>query len=179
VRYEFVTTPHELNGKVGGLLKLDDLESGPKGITIGSPMFDNPSKGMGLAPRLGLSWNPFGDNKTTIRGGGGMFYQPLTVSFYRGTTFREFPYFQGVDIRQPAVFGPAMAQLLSSPTVSASVQKRSEFIFYDTKQPYNLQWYINSQHELRGNFVAEVGYMGSHGENLPFYGDPNRPRQST
>ena len=172
-RYEFVTTPYELNGKVAGLLRLEDLESGPLGITPGSPMFDNPSKGMGWAPRLGMSWSPFGNNKTTVRGGAGMFYQPLTVSFYRGTTFREYPYFAGVDIRQPAVFGPAMAQLLASPTVSASVQKRSEFIFYDTKQPYSLQWYLNSQHELRGGLIAEVGYMGSKGENLPFYGDPN------
>ena len=173
LRYEFVTTPRELNGKVGGLLRLEDLESGPLGITPGSPMFNNPSKRMGLAPRLGMAWNPFGDNKTTIRGGGGMFYQPLTVSFYRGTTFREYPYFAGVDIRQPAVFGPAMAQLLASPTVSASVQKRSEFIYYDTKQPYNLQWHLNAQHELPGGLVAEVGYLGSRGENLPFYGDPN------
>ena len=173
LRYEFVTTPHELNGKVGGLLRLEDLESGPQGITPGSPMFDNPSKGMGLAPRLGLSWNPFGSNTTTIRGGAGMFYQPLTVSFYRGTTFREYPYFAGVDVRQPAVFGPAMAQLLASPTVSASVQKRSEFIYYNTEQPYSLQWYVNMQHELRGGLVADVGYLGSRGENLPFYGDPN------
>ena len=173
VRYEFVTTPEELNGKVAGLLRLEDLQSGPQGITPGSPMFDNPSTGMGWAPRAGMAWTPFGDNRTTIRGGAGMFYQPLTVSFYRGTTFRLYPYFAGVDIRQPAVFGPAMAQLLASPTVGASVQKRSEFIFYDTKQPYAVQWYVNTQRELGAGFVTEIGYMGSKGENLPFYGDPN------
>ncbi len=172
LRYEFVTTPHELNGKVAGLLRLEDLESGPLGVTPGTPMFANPSKSMGLAPRLGMSWSPFADNKTTVRGGGGIFYQPLTVSFYRGTTFREYPYFAGVDLRQPAVFGPAMQQLLAG-GVGSAVQKRSEFIFFDTKQPYNVQWYLNSQHELRGGLVAEVGYLGSRGVNLPFYGDPN------
>jgi hypothetical protein len=172
LRYEFVTVPYELNGKLSGLLRLEDLESGPLGITPGSPLFDNPSKKMGWAPRLGMSWTPFGGNKTTIRGGAGVFYQPLTVSFYRGTTFREFPYFTGVDLRQPAVFGPAIQQVLAG-GVGSAVQKRSEFIFYDAKQPYTLQWYLNSQHELRGGVVAEVGYMGSHGQNLPFYGDPN------
>jgi carboxypeptidase family protein len=172
MRYEFVTTPHELNGKVAGLLRFEDLESGPLGVTPGTPMFDNPSKSMGLAPRLGMSWSPFADNKTTVRGGGGIFYQPLTVSFYRGTTFREYPYFAGVDLRQPAVFGPAMQQLLAG-GVGSAVQKRSEFISFDTKQPYNEQWYLNLQHELRGGLVAEVGYMGSRGVNLPFYGDPN------
>src|SRR4029434_7198367 len=40
-------------------------------------------------------------------------------------------------------------------------------------QPYNVQWYVNTQHELGASFVAEVGYMGSRGVNLPFYGDPN------
>ncbi|MGH9386465.1 MAG: carboxypeptidase regulatory-like domain-containing protein [Vicinamibacterales bacterium] len=172
VRYEFVTTPYEVNGKVAGLLSFDDLERGPGGITPGSPLFDNPSKARGLAPRAGFSWKPFGDDKTTVRGGGGVFYQPLTVSFYRGTSFRLYPYFAGVDIRQPAVFGAAIQQVLAG-GVGSSVQKRSEFIAYDAKQPYGVQWYLNTQHELRGGLVAEVGYLGSRGVDLPFYGDPN------
>jgi len=172
LRYEFVTTPYELNDKVAGLLRLEDLESGPQGVTPGSPMFNNPSK-KSFAPRLGASWTPFGDNKTTVRGGAGVFNQPLTVSFYRGTTFRLYPYFAGVDIRQPTVFGPGIQPIIAGGAGTAAVQKRSEFISYDTKQPYNLQWYVNAQHELHGGFVAEVGYMGSLGRNLPFYGDPN------
>ncbi len=172
LRYEFVTTPHELSGKVAGLLNLNDLESGPLGITAGSPLFDNPSK-KSVAPRVGVSWMPFGNMKTTVRGGSGIFYQPLTVSFYRGTTFREYPYFAGVDIRQPAVFGPAIQSVLAGGAGTAAVQKRSEFIAFDIDQPYNVQWYGNLQHELRGGLVAEVGYMGSRGVNLPYYGDPN------
>jgi carboxypeptidase family protein len=171
VRYEFVTTPHELDGKVAGLLSLNDLESGPLGITKGAPIFKNPSKSHGLAPRLGATWTP--STRTTIRSGGGIFYQPLTVSFYRGTTFRLYPYFAGVDIRQPSVFGPAIQGVLATAAGTPNVQKRSEFISYDTKQPYNVQWYVNTQHEIGKGFVAEVGYLGSRGVNLPYYGDPN------
>jgi hypothetical protein len=171
LRYEFVTTPHELDGKVAGLLSLNDLEAGPLGITKGAPLFDNPSVSHGLAPRLGATWTP--NNRTTIRGGGGIFYQPLTVSFYRGTTFRLYPYFAGVDIRQPTVFGPGIQDVLASAAGTANVQKRSEFISYDTKQPYNVQWYLNTQHQIGKGFVAELGYMGSRGVNLPYYGDPN------
>jgi hypothetical protein len=171
LRYEFVTTPRELDGKVAGLLSLNDLESGPMGITTGAPLFDNPSKAKGLAPRLGATWTP--STRTTIRGGAGIFYQPLTVSFYRGTTFRLYPYFAGVDIRQPSVFGPGIQDVLASGVGTANVQKRSEFISYDTDQPYNVQWYLNTQHQIGGGFVAEVGYMGSRGVNLPYYGDPN------
>jgi hypothetical protein len=53
------------------------------------------------------------------------------------------------------------------------VQKRSEFISYDLDQPYTFQWYVNTQHELGHALVAEVGYMGSKGVDLPYYGDPN------
>ena len=177
LRYEFVTVPKEKNGKFAGLLRLEDLESGPLGVTSGSPLFDNPSKANGVAPRVGFSWKPFADNRTTIRGGGGVFYQPLTVSFYRGTSFRQFPYFAGVDLRQPAAFGPGIQSVLAG-GVGSSVQKRSEFISHDVDQPYNLQWYLNSQRELKGGLVAEIGYLGSRGINLPYYGDPNsRPTE--
>jgi hypothetical protein len=171
LRYEFVTDPKELNGAVGGLLSFDDLESGPRGITPGTPLFDNPSKGS-VAPRLGMAWSPR-DNRTTVRGGWGLFYQPLTVSFYRGTVFRVYPYFAGVDIRQPAVFGPGNIAVLAAGVNPASVQKRSEFIEYDLEQPFLQQWHATLERELPFGLVGEAGYIGSKGSNLPFYGDPN------
>jgi hypothetical protein len=172
VRYDFVTDPRELNGQVGGLLRFEDLESGPAGITPGSPLFDNPSKAS-VAPRLGVAWTPGGDASMTVRSGWGLFYQPLTVSFYRGTIFRIYPYFAGVDIRQPAVFGPGNIEVLAAGVNPASVQKRSEFIEYDIEQPYLQQWHVNVERALPLGLVAEAGYIGSKGSNLPFYGDPN------
>jgi len=172
LRYDFVTDPKEENGKVAGLLSLDDLNTKPDGITPGTPMFQNPSK-KSFAPRLGVAWNPWGDKKSTIKGGYGLFYQPLTTSFYRGTTFRIYPYFTGVDIRTPPVFGPGMIDVLNAGVNPATVQKRSEFINYEEKQPFMEQWHANIDRDLGHRMVAEIGYLGSKGHNLPFYGDPN------
>ncbi|MDO8681290.1 MAG: hypothetical protein Q7R30_22450, partial [Acidobacteriota bacterium] len=36
-----------------------------------------------------------------------------------------------------------------------------------------VQWHLNTQRELPGGMVAEIGYLGSRGVNLPYYGDPN------
>jgi len=172
LRYDFVTTPKELNGKVAGLLSLDDLNTRPDGITPGTPLFKNPSL-KSFAPRLGFAWNPWGDKKSTVKAGYGLFSQPLTTSFYRGTTFRVYPYFAGVDIRQPTVFGPAMISVLQAGVDPATVQKRSEFIFYDVKQPYTDQWHVHFDRDLGHSMTATLGYLGSAGHNLPFYGDPN------
>jgi Carboxypeptidase regulatory-like domain/TonB dependent receptor-like, beta-barrel len=172
LRYDFVTDPTEKSGKVAGLLSLDDLNTRPDGITPGTPFFNNPSK-KSFAPRIGAAWNPGGNKRATIKGGYGLFYQPLTTSFYRGTTFRVYPYFAGVDIRQPAVFGPGNIDVLAAGVNPALVQKRSEFIFYDAKQPYMEQWHANVDRDLGHQMVAEIGYLGSKGHNLPFYGDPN------
>ena len=172
LRYDFVTDPKEKNGKVAGLLQLSDLNTRPDGITPGTPMFKNPSK-KSFAPRLGGAWNPGGDKKSTIKAGYGLFYQPLTTSFYRGTTFRIYPYFAGVDIRQPAVFGSGNVAVLAAGVNPALVQKRSEFILYEEKQPFMEQWHLNVDRDLGHHMVAEIGYLGSKGHNLPFYGDPN------
>ena len=181
LRYDLVTTPKEKNNLVAGLLSLDDLERAPFGVTPGSDLFKNPSK-KSFAPRIGVAYNPFGDQTTVVKAGYGIFYQPLTTSFYRGTTFRIYPYFAGVDIRNaagtpitsPTAFGPGgMKAILAQGVNPALVQKRSEFIYYDAEQPYMHQWHANLQRDLGHNLVAEAGYLGSKGVNLPFYGDPN------
>ena len=156
---------------MAGLLRLEDLESGPHGVTPGAPLFRNPSK-LSFGPRIGAAWNATGNGTTVVRGGYGIFYQPLTVSYYRGTVFRIYPYFAGVDIRQPAVFGPGIQDVLANASGS-DIQRRSEFIAYDARQPYVQQWHVSAERALPGGVRAEVGYFGSRGSNLPFYGDPN------
>ena len=178
LRYEFITTPFDTQGRVAGLLSLNDLESGPLGVTPGTPLFKNPSL-KDFAPRVGFAWSPSDNDKTAIKGGAGIFYQPLTTSFYRGTAFRIYPYFAGVSISQPAVFGPDIQTLLNKGT-GLAVQKRSEFVDYNSAQPYINQYYVTATHELKGDLVGEIGYVGSRGYNLPFYGDPNSvPAQQT
>src|SRR5205814_8890071 len=121
-------------------------------------MFKNPSK-LDFAPRLGMAWNPFGSQKTSIKAGSGLFYQPLTTSYYRGTTFRIYPYFAGVDIRTVPTFGSAVQDLLAQGT-GLAVQKRSEFIDYDARQPYAVQYHASLQPQTVNGIGGDVGYSG-------------------
>jgi len=167
LRYELVTSPVEREGRVAGLLSLGDLETGPGGVTPGTPLFDAPAGA--FAPRVGVSWQP-GAGRLRVHGGYGIVHQPLTVSYYRGTTFRVYPYFAGVDLRRPEVFGPGIQDVLAG---GAEPRRRSEFIVYDARQPFVQQWHVRAERELGRGVTAELGYLGSRGHNLPFYGDPN------
>ena len=93
LRYEFVTDPKELNDQMAGLLSSTISRAVCGRHHAGDAAFKNPSK-KSFAPRLGVAWNPLGNKKQTVKGGYGVFYQPLTTSFYRGTTFRIYPYSQ-------------------------------------------------------------------------------------
>ena len=141
-------------------------------MTPGAPLFDNPST-RSVAPRLGAAWNVGGRGSTVVRGGVGLFYQPLTVSYYRGTIFRVFPYFAGVDMRQPAVFGPGIQDVLAqaSPSTGAATVGVHRVRRASSRTPQ--QWHVTLQQRLPGGFIGDVGYLGSNGHNLPFYGDPN------
>ena len=39
------------------------------------------------------------------------------------------------------------------------------------------QWHANVDRDLGHRMVAEIGYLGSKGHNLPFYGDRTRRRR--
>ena len=78
---------------------LDDLNTRPRRHHAGQRRCSRTRRRRASRRVSALAWNPWGDKTSTIKGGYGLFYQPLTTSFYRGTTFRIYPYFTGVDIR--------------------------------------------------------------------------------
>ena len=52
------------------------------GVTEGIPVFDN-----AFQPRVGIAWDPWGDGKTVIRAGGGLFFDhPLLAIAFDATT---------------------------------------------------------------------------------------------
>jgi outer membrane receptor protein involved in Fe transport len=76
VRYERESVPTEDKGLSAVIRNPITAATG----TIGPP-FINPTN-LGFAPRIGLAWDPFGDGKTSIRAGWGLFYSPLWNDSY-------------------------------------------------------------------------------------------------
>ncbi|MGH9783218.1 MAG: TonB-dependent receptor domain-containing protein, partial [Terriglobia bacterium] len=84
LRYEFQTTPTERDGHAGSLRNIfDEL------LTVGAP-FANPTK-KNFSPRVGFAWAP-GDQKTSIRGGVGVYYNPPKIIDWTKQLTTQFPF---------------------------------------------------------------------------------------
>jgi len=160
VRWEFVTTPKEQDGKISNLRSITD-----SAVTIGDPYFQNATYKQ-VAPRVGLAWDVGGDGKTAVRSGFGVFYEEPLFFLYRSPLFRSSPFVDRGVINAPVL--PIDISRLGSGGVPDTESEA-----FNMKSSYNLQYNVNVQRTLPFDCVVSAAYVGSIGRNLFGQGDIN------
>ncbi|MFN7932310.1 MAG: carboxypeptidase regulatory-like domain-containing protein [Bryobacteraceae bacterium] len=123
-----------------------------------------------FAPRFSFAYDVFGNGRTAVRGGFGLFYsREILGAFILMSGNPPFSELLTVDNTSLSNPGGGTTRNFDLPIELGSIDMNQ-------LNPYTQQWNINIQHGLTNNMVLEIGYSGTHGLHFMRTQDLNQPR---
>ncbi len=169
LRYDWETNPIEIHNQFTNVV---GPPFAPNFVSVPHAYANNPSN-KNFDPRVGLAWDIFGDHKTALRAGFGIFHDPYTTYAFSSAYVSSPPY----DTQIQFFFGgdPSWPYPFVGGGAAPSYSQTTGTYYGTNTTPYTLEYTLSIQRDLPGHNLFTVGYQGTRGVHLLAFHDFNAP----
>jgi hypothetical protein len=188
VRYEYSPPWHETNGRIE-VFRLRDYENNvrstvfpqaPRGETFrgdpGVPYDGTNAQLNHVGPRVGFAWDITGDGRTSLRGGGGMFYDQHRLGESGNGAVNAPPWSLRLSVTRPQgpfsdpYRGRTDFNLITDTTVGTQQAVFPRPVLIETfaenyRTPVTYNFNLTFEREVLAGTMARVAYVGSRNRN--------------
>jgi len=151
LRYDFYSNPTEAFGR-----ESDFPNPATDSAPVVGKLFAGTPKDL-LSPQAGFAWNVFGDGKTVVRSGFGIYRDQLSSIVF------------GIERLLPPFFGVEefiFPQFLNPQNAAQTQSLDASVVTYNPKFPYAMEYNLNVEREIAQGIILSAGYFGARGNHL-------------